>query len=74
MAKARRLHTAYGDEIREIARTDPERAAEMRMESIEYANEVRGFYDEDYDPYDDYDGPAGVSDEEFEEEDEEIEE
>lgn len=49
---ARHLHTAVGDEIREIARTDPERAAEMRATSVEYANEVRGFYDYDDDPAD----------------------
>ena len=49
---ARVLHTAVSDEIRKIERTDPERAAEMRMESVEYANEVRGFYDFDTDPAD----------------------
>lgn len=49
---ARILHTAVADELHELERTDPERAAEMRMESVEYANEVRGFYDHDEDPAD----------------------
>ncbi len=40
------LHTAVSDEIQKIAQTDPERAAEMRATSVEYANEVRGFYDD----------------------------
>lgn len=62
---ARILHTAVGDEIREIERTDPDQAAELRATSQEYANEVRGFYDYDEDPADrDDDGP----DEEPEEE------
>lgn len=47
-----RLHTAVGDEIRRVAQTDPEQAAEMRM-SPEYANEVMGRYDEEFDPRDD---------------------
>jgi hypothetical protein len=51
-----RLHTAVGDEIREIEKTDPIQAAEMRMESVEYHNEVRGFYDEEYDPADQDEG------------------
>ncbi len=49
---AMRLHTAVGDEIRRVAQTDPELASEMRM-SPEYANEVMGRYDEEFDPTDD---------------------
>lgn len=49
---ARVLHTAVSEEIRRIARTDPEQAAELRATSQEYANEVRGFYDHDSDPAD----------------------
>lgn len=60
---ARKLHTAVADEIHRVAKTDPDRAAEMRM-SPEYAAEVRGDFDYDTedmedrdmdDPYDDRD-------------------
>jgi hypothetical protein len=55
----RRLHTRVADDIREACThdgvLDREQEAEMRMESLEYRNEVRGFYDEDVEPYDDFD-------------------
>ncbi len=53
---ARHLHTRVADDIRAACthngEVDREQEAEMRMESTEYANEVRGFYDEDVDPSD----------------------
>lgn len=52
---ATRLHTAYGDEIRRIAQDDPERAAEMRMESQGYRDEIMGRLDEEFDPRDEMD-------------------
>jgi hypothetical protein len=67
---ARRLHTRVGDHIHRIARTDPERAAEMRAGADgndEYAREVRGHFDSDEPDDDDYDGR-----EEEPEEDEEM--
>lgn len=60
---ARHLHTGVADDIRKACThdgvVDHVQEAEMRMESTEYANEVRGFYDYDDDPYDrdDMDGP-----------------
>lgn len=48
------LHTAVGDEIRKLP---PDEQAEAKMESIEYANEVRGFYDYDEDEFEE--GPFG---------------
>jgi hypothetical protein len=62
-----RLHTRVQDDIREACThdgvLDVEQQAEMRAESIEYANEVRGFYDGEVDPYDvdveDYDREDG---------------
>ena len=54
---ARHLHTAVADEIKRLAAGDRENEAERKMESLEYQNEIRGFYDYDDDPadYDDYD-------------------
>ena len=51
-----RLHTRVADDIRAACThngvLDTVQQSEMRMESPEYAAEVRGQYDEEYDPYD----------------------
>ncbi len=62
----RHLHTAVADEIRRAANGDSAMEAEMKAESMEYANEVRGFYDYDDDPvdYDDRDGEPEPDEEE----------
>ena len=69
MRQRRVLHTAVGDEIRKIAETDPERAAEMKMESMEYRDEVMGRldYDEEIlEPGDyGYDGPPPNEDDDW---------
>jgi hypothetical protein len=64
MGQARVLHTRVSDDIRAACThdgvLDTVQQSEMRMESPEYAAEVRGHYDYDFDPYDaddDRDGP-----------------
>jgi hypothetical protein len=62
---ATRLHTAFGDEIREVAKTDPIQAAEMRLESEGYRREIMGHFDEEIDPADMEDeGPETDNDDE----------
>jgi hypothetical protein len=62
MGMGRVLHTRVTDDIRAACthngELDTVQQSEMRMESPEYAAEVRGHYDYDYDPADmDDDGP-----------------
>lgn len=42
----RKIDTAAADHIASIA-TDAENEAELRAESLDYQNEIRGFHDED---------------------------
>ena len=67
------LHTTVSDEIQQIAQTDPERAAEMRATSVEYANEVRGLYDDrnDFDEPEDCEYDPDIEPDEDEEDEEE---
>lgn len=54
---ARHLHTRVADDIRKLANGDRAWEQEMQRESLEYAAEVRGQYDEDHEPdYDNMDG------------------